>query len=397
MSGSSSKPITVLSIDGGGVRGIIPGVMLQFLESELQKLEQSTNARIADYFDVISGTSTGGLIATMISASNDKGRPLYAANQIVPFYKENCPKIFPNSGNRYGENKVLSEEEKGIETPYYDGKYLHQLARDTLGEKRVHDITLTKVVIPAYDIKKLSPIVFSSYQVENGNKVLDALLSDICISTSAAPVYLPAYKFSNEGQEFNCIDGGVAANNPTVAAITEAVKKRSEEGDGDKRIDLNDFQLLVLSLGTGENKEEKYNADLANSWWAINWLIYPLTKFWNAEHPLPEILFDASSDMSDYYCTMFFESFRNAQNFLRVQDDKLPKELSRLDNGNPANLDKLEQYAKNLLNKPVTSLNSATFDRYEIDAAVTYGEALKEFAKKLYDIKHSQKAKAKAK
>ena len=66
---------------------------------------------------------------------------------------------------RYGENKVLSEEEKGIETPYYDGKYLHQLARDTLGEKRVHDITLTKVVIPAYDIKKLSPIVFSSYQV----------------------------------------------------------------------------------------------------------------------------------------------------------------------------------------------------------------------------------------
>ena len=94
----------------------------------------------------------------------------------------------------------------------------------------------------------------------------------------------------------------------------KAVKKRSEEGDGDKRIDLNDFQLLVLSLGTGENKEEKYNADLANSWWAINWLIYPLTKFWKAEHPLPEILFDASSDMSDYYCTMFFESFRNAQN-----------------------------------------------------------------------------------
>ncbi|KAL5539154.1 hypothetical protein UlMin_044430 [Ulmus minor] len=410
-----AKPITILSIDGGGVRGIIPGVMLHYLESELQKLEQSTEARLADYFDVISGTSTGGLITTMIAAPDERGRPLYAANQIVPFYKKHCPHIFPRSGNWLshhnkahgemhlkmletsdGDNESVAEEFRydakieesgGIKKPYYDGKYLHKLAKDTLGDKRLHDITLTKIVIPAYDIKKLSPVVFSSYQVDDGNKKLDAFLSDICISTSAAPVYLPAYKFNNEGVEFNCIDGRVAANNPTVAAITEAVKKRSEETDGDKEIDLNDFRLLVLSLGTGEYKEEKYTAALANSWWAINWLIYPIRTFWKADHPLPEILFDANSDMNDYYCTMFFESFRNPENFLRVQDDKLPKELSRLDNGTPANLDKLEQYAKNLLNKPVTTLNSATFDRDEIE----------EFAKKLYDMKHSQKVNTKVK
>ena len=52
------------------------------------------------------------------------------------------------------------------------------------------------------------------FQVQNGNKTLNALLSDICISTSAAPTYLPAYKFTNKGVEFNMIDGGVAANNP---------------------------------------------------------------------------------------------------------------------------------------------------------------------------------------
>ena len=106
----------------------------------------------------------------------------------------------------------------------------------------------------------------------------------------------------------------------TIAAITEAVKRRSEEIDKDKGIDLKSFRLLVLSLGTGEEKcSEKYNADLANSWWAINWLIYPLRTFWKADHPLPEILFDANSDMIDYYCTMFFDSFRNPENFLRVQ------------------------------------------------------------------------------
>ncbi|XP_062095808.1 patatin-like protein 3 [Humulus lupulus] len=109
----------------------------------------------------------------------------------------------------------------------YDGKNLQKLARDILGGNRLSD-TLTNLVIPAYDIKKLSPVVFSSYEVDNGNEELDALLSDICISTSAAPTYLPAYKFSNKNTEFNMIDGGVAANNPTVAAITEVVKKKGK-------------------------------------------------------------------------------------------------------------------------------------------------------------------------
>ncbi|KAL5539152.1 hypothetical protein UlMin_044428 [Ulmus minor] len=385
MSGSSSKPIAALSIDGRGVRGIIPGIMLEFLESELQPSGILLYIYTFLFCDLMDGNSNSASISNKFS---------YLMTQM-------SPKI-----SLILHVDSFLEESGGIKKLYYDGKYLHKLAKDTLGDKRLHDITLTKIVIPAYDIKKLSPtsaLKLWLFQVDDGNKKLDAFLSDICISTSAAPVYLPAYKFSNEGVEFNCIDGGVAANSPTVAAITEAVKKRSEETDGNKEIDLNDFRLLVLSLGTGEYKEEKYNAALANSWWAINWLIYPLRTFWKADHPLPEILFDANSDMNDYYCTMFFESFSNPENFLRVQDDKLPKELSRLDNGTPANLDKLEhldkleQYAKNLLNKPVTTLNSATFDRYEIEAAVTYGEALKEFARKLYDIKHSQKANTKVK
>ena len=105
-----------------------------------------------------------------------------------------------------------------------------------------------------------------------------------------------------------------------MVAITEAVKRRSEEIDKDKGIDFNSIRLLVLSLGTGQEKRSgKYDADLANSWWTINWLIYPLITFWKADHPLLEILFDANTDMIDYYCTMFFDSFHNTENFLRVQ------------------------------------------------------------------------------
>ncbi|KAK9067072.1 hypothetical protein SSX86_014396 [Deinandra increscens subsp. villosa] len=89
--------ITILSIDGGGIRGIIPGVILEYLESELQALD-GESARLADYFDVVAGTSTGGLIATMITAPNENKRPLYAAKDIVSFYLENGPKIFPRVG-----------------------------------------------------------------------------------------------------------------------------------------------------------------------------------------------------------------------------------------------------------------------------------------------------------
>ncbi|KAL8151943.1 hypothetical protein V2J09_021751 [Rumex salicifolius] len=93
----SGKLITILSIDGGGIRGIIPGIILRFLESQLQSLDNDPNARLADYFDVITGTSTGGLVTAMLAAPDENNRPLYAANEIVPFYLEHCPKIFPQS------------------------------------------------------------------------------------------------------------------------------------------------------------------------------------------------------------------------------------------------------------------------------------------------------------
>ncbi|CAN4079643.1 unnamed protein product [Withania somnifera] len=94
---NTGKLITILSIDGGGIRGIIPGVILAYLESQLQELD-GEDARIADYFDLIAGTSTGGLVTAMLAAPNKNKRPLYAAKDITPFYLEHSPKIFPQIG-----------------------------------------------------------------------------------------------------------------------------------------------------------------------------------------------------------------------------------------------------------------------------------------------------------
>lgn len=106
---------------------------------------------------------------------------------------------------------------RSLAGPKYDGKYLHNVVREKLGEIRVHE-TLTNIVIPAFDIKSMQPIIFSTYQSKR-TPCMDARLSDICISTSAAPTYLPGYNFKNQdtdgnAHEFNLIDGGVCANNP---------------------------------------------------------------------------------------------------------------------------------------------------------------------------------------
>ncbi|KAG1342256.1 Patatin [Cocos nucifera] len=87
--------ITILSIDGGGIRGIIPAIILSFLESELQEaffIDSCRNlkARIADYFDVIAGTSTGGLVTAMLTAPDNDNHPLFAAKDIESFYKVKC-------------------------------------------------------------------------------------------------------------------------------------------------------------------------------------------------------------------------------------------------------------------------------------------------------------------
>ncbi|KAI7749520.1 hypothetical protein M8C21_009661 [Ambrosia artemisiifolia] len=204
--------ITVLSIDGGGVRGLIPAIILEFLEAELQKLD-GEDSRIADYFDIIAGTSTGGLVTAMLTAPNENRRPLFQAKDIKDFYLKMCPEIFPHDWR-----STVKTAFKSIGGPLYDGKCLHNIIRKHLNETKLGD-TLTNVIIPTFDIKKLQPVIFSSYEIEE-KPYMNAKLSDICIATSAAPTYLPPHHFNtnhkDETYEFNLIDGGVAANNPVT-------------------------------------------------------------------------------------------------------------------------------------------------------------------------------------
>lgn len=394
--------ITILSIDGGGVRGIIPATILESLERELQELD-GTHKRIADYFDVIAGTSTGGLITAMLAVPDDgkQPRPLFTAEEIKRFYFDKCPLIFPPPpGGFWGwfleklqKMKIGSGHVMG---PKYSGDPLHQIISQIMGNKKLSD-TLANVVIPAYDIQLQCPVIFSNFEGNND----DAKLSDVCIGTSATPTYLPPHHFHTHNN-FDLIDGGVAANNPmllsinhlTNQALTGGIPNRGSTqywplNEALKALNSKEDILkkcVVLSLGTGQTKPGYQATDAAH-----NGLWGSLSKDGKSplidmqKSPLIDIFMQSSSAMVDIQTSIMFQGLQLADNYLRIQEPNLEDKRSALDLSTAENLNALKDIGIQLLDKPVSRVNLHTGWYEPVDGKGTNREELKRLAKKLSD------------
>ncbi|KAK1264291.1 hypothetical protein QJS04_geneDACA011893 [Acorus gramineus] len=377
----NQKTITILSIDGGGVRGIIPGVILCFLESKLQELD-GEHMRLVDYFDVIAGTSTGGLVTAMITSPDKKNRPLYEAKDIVKFYQDHCPKIFPQIPQKLGLTAQVKNLIKSMRGPKYDGKYLHKLVRKELGKIRLNE-TLTNVVIPSFDIKLQQPTIFTTFDAKSYPEK-NPKMSDVCISTSAAPTYLPAYQFEVERRSYNLIDGGVAANNPTSVAIGEMVKKLLKEKCYDPSIKPTDtMKLLVISLGTGFTKRKQFEAPMAAKWGLMGWL------YQKGSNPIIDCFTEANADMVDFYTSVLFRMLGcEEKNYLRIQDDTLTPTAASVDISTEENLQELLNFGERLLEKPVSRVNLETGKYTSVkEEEETNAKALTRFANLLSEEK----------
>lgn len=382
--------ITILSIDGGGVRGLIPGTILGYLESELQRIDGNKDARIADYFDVVAGTSTGGLVTAMLTTPNDQNRPLFEASKIKDFYFEECPKIFPD------HKWLLFDQARQAATylsgPKYDGLYLHKMVKEKLEHTRLHQ-TLTNVVIPTFDIRAFQPIIFSNFELSK-NPALDAYLADICIGTSAAPTYLPSHAFETEDEasglvrEFNLVDGGVVANNPTLVALSEVMKESHTGNAGLPKMKPTQYdKFLVLSLGTGSPKrEQRYNAYDSAKWNLLQWLTTNGT-------PIIDIFSEGSSDMVDFHLATIFQGLEKEEQYLRIQDPSLTGDVASMDLSTKENLQNLVKVGEALLKQTVSRVNLLTGVYEPISEGTTNAQALTSFAKTLSDERKIRLAK----
>ncbi len=237
----------ILSIDGGGLRGIVPLTILK-------KVEELTGKPIWESFDLIAGTSTGGLITcalTMPINSNDRSMGAkYSLDEIMNVYLTKGQIIFPPRHTELGE--LISAIDATLH-PKYDGTGIEEVFSDFLGESRMND-SLTNIMVCAYDLANNIPLFFKSMSSKT-NPEQNIKVYDICRATSAGPTFLPAYEMvypnGNELPNRLCIDGGVYINNPSMGALAEFSKNHSFYGFGSDDEDIKYEEVFVLSIGTG--------------------------------------------------------------------------------------------------------------------------------------------------
>jgi patatin-like phospholipase/acyl hydrolase len=184
----------ILSLDGGGILGLYSANIL----TQIEKLYLQGNC-LSDYFQLITGTSTGGIIALALSL----GRK---SEEIVGFYQNYGMKIFPK---RYGI---------GVFHHKYSNRILKKALTEFFGSATISDCK-TAVCIPAIDITNCQPIIFKTNNNGNQTRDIDVKLTDISLATSAAPTYFPIYSFGNYS---GLVDGGLWQNNPAICGVFEA-------------------------------------------------------------------------------------------------------------------------------------------------------------------------------
>jgi uncharacterized protein len=241
----------VLAIDGGGMRGIIPALVLA-------EIEKRTGKPIAGQFDLIAGTSTGAILALGLTrpADSDVTKPAFAANDLVNFYRKRGQDVFPSSFS------LLRKLRWFFSPKYYPAK-LEALLNQYFGDVQFQE-SLTRVLVPAYDIGSQRRIWFATESTPT------LLMRDVLRGAIAAPTYIPPVRFavtkdiSPKGY-VALVDGGVFANNPSLEALMRGGALRPMDNDH------RDNSLLLLSLGTGYNTKD-YSFEESWSWGAMGWV-----------------------------------------------------------------------------------------------------------------------------
>ncbi|MGB7892408.1 MAG: patatin-like phospholipase family protein, partial [Microcoleus sp.] len=208
-----AKYTRILSIDGGGIRGIIPAQILVSVESKLQQKSGNPDARIADYFDLIAGTSAGGILTCIYLCpdAENPSRPLWAAQDAVNFSIKSGRDVFQTSFWQ----KVRSLD--GLRDEKYPSDPLEKLFWENFRDYKLSEL-LKPCLISSYDIERRKAHFFDQIDAKKC-PAEDYFIRDIARATTAAPSYFEVtkiYSFSNEC--YALIDGGVFANNPALCA-----------------------------------------------------------------------------------------------------------------------------------------------------------------------------------
>jgi patatin-like phospholipase/acyl hydrolase len=307
--------IKVLSIDGGGIRGIIPAIILAEMQKRLGR-------NLYEVFDLIAGTSTGGIIALGIGTRSNHGQP-YSPDELLNLYVQNGAAIFQRHWYTWLRQLIRSK--------YSPGALEEILAKFFQATK--FETALTPLLISSYDLHAQIPFFFKSHKIA-AQPEYDWPVASIARATSAAPTYLPPLHLSSGGKNYALVDGGVFVNNPAMAAYAEARALYPESGE-----------FVVVAVGTGDRQDRIAYAK-ARKWGLIGW----------AKQIVP-VFMDSVSEAVDYELDSMLGS-----KYHRLQAENLPAAENDMDNVTEENIANLQKTARKYVAAHSSDLDKACAD-----------------------------------
>jgi hypothetical protein len=324
------KTITILSIDGGGIRGIIPLYLLREINHRLclKKKIQS----FASLFNLMTGSSTGALIVLGLAApqhnagasGDTHSKSLYTFNDIIKLYTKKGDIIFHHDAFEQFRYMTQGFRDK------YSVYPLEHILNDVFGTIRLQQ-ALTGILIPAYELYNKTPFYFKKTPVKKGNEgEMDFFMKDVARAATAAPTYFnPASiaSLSPVKKRYCFIDGVVFDNNPAMSAYIEARKMYP----GARR-------FIIISVGTGSTLIN-YDSNKVKKWGYFDW-ISPLQGA-----PLSSIMIDGQIKCVNQYLAKLPDV-----EYYRI-DDRLEGCSVKIDDASRKNLHRLKKHSFSLIKK----------------------------------------------
>ena len=344
-----NSKIRILSIDGGGIRGIIPAAIICYLEEEIRRITQNKEAKIGKYVDLIAGTSTGGILACIYLVPDTPGttKAKYSAVDALNLYKQHGGEIFDKKFiENITQNQLINEK--------YNAEKL-EARLDNYFAKTLLSQLIRPCLITSYDFFKRKALFFNSNDARSdGGRVKDFLVKDIARATSAAPTYFEPAQINNiNNGEFNLIDGGVFVNNPAMCAYSEARNTNFDEDrfmNGQFKVAKPNKpsakDMFIVSIGTG-SESKPYKFEKLKNAGLITWL--PV---------IIDIMMSANSETVDYHLGKMFETLDPAdqKDYIRLKPS-LGSASSEMDLATPANIEALFEAGNTFVYENTNQLN----------------------------------------
>ncbi|MCW5822775.1 MAG: patatin-like phospholipase family protein [Cyanobacteria bacterium TGS_CYA1] len=308
--------VRILSIDAGGVRAIVPAVILS-------QMERQAGKPIYELFDLIVGTSTGGLLALCLTKPNGANSltPQLNASDMVRFFEEHARSIYP-------QNSFMD----GWLRPKYDRKSMDKALEELLGDFRLKQ-ALTNVAVTAYDTENKLPVLFKSWLAKNLDS-FDFAARDVARAACSIPTYFEPVNLNRNEQFKSIVDGSVFASNPSLSAFCEAVSIFANEP----------CDFLMVSLGTGR---------------CARGLPFDHIRTWGQFHWMKEIVSvyaDSNTDAIDQQMHSVLPITTDGrQRYFRIQQNIHDENIGVMDNTSERNISGLKNFAQELVNDPVVN------------------------------------------